>query len=252
MFRVCATYGDQPIDCEHVDSLGLSEPSSAQAHGIQVHSSQSLENWYGRLEELLEKKGLEITEGHTEGKGKYAAQTEEYDYLAQKAGLGTVCEIGFNAGHSALRFLAQSNASVYEFDLGAHHYSKVSANFLSKAFPERFHIAWGDSRTTVPAFHRKNPSVRCDLLVVDGFHSYSAAKADLENFRMLAAVDHVLIIDDTPCNQEWCHGPTKAWADKVSEGCIKQHKVVPLGPDRGYSVGHYTSCTSTIGDALVV
>jgi FkbM family methyltransferase len=249
MTSVCGATGEQPIDCQTFEADAKHNPENSFGDG-----SQPTERWgllTSRLEALLEAKGLVITEGHFERNGRLAAQADEYDAYAKNIGTGTVCEIGFNAGHSALRFLAQSNATVYEFDIGAHHYSRVSAEFLSKTFAGRFHITWGDSRTTVPFFHRMNPSVRCDLLIVDGFHSYAAAKADLDNFRSMAASNHVLIIDDTPCNQEWCFGPEKAWADMVGEGCIKQLKVVPLAPDRGFSVGRYTSCSSA-GNILTI
>ncbi len=46
-----------------------------------------------------------------------------FDIAASNPGLTTMCEVGFNAGHSALAFLVADPAfRVVSFDLGAHQY----------------------------------------------------------------------------------------------------------------------------------
>ena len=71
----------------------------------------------------------------------------------------TICEVGFNAGHSALRWLTHSSAKaaflsmlvhrlhlkwfdgleleVLSFDLGDHPYSRPAAMWLASQFPEK-------------------------------------------------------------------------------------------------------------------
>jgi len=84
--------------------------------------------------------------------------------------------------------------------------------------------------------------VKCDLLIVDGGHTYEVAISDLKNFAQMAAPGHMLAIDDTPCDAIWCMGPRKAWQELILHGCIKESEVVHMGRDRGFSVGSFTPC----------
>lgn len=258
--RVCGTMGG-PLQCGGADidrasivmrqshpQVGLLEDGNATSQDEgELNSDKAMYIWQRQVDHVLDAQGLLVTEGHLESKGLVAAQAKAYDTLARSLRpSAVVCEIGFNAGHSALRFLAQSSARVYEFDLGIHYYSHVVAGFLSRSFPGRFHITWGDSRLSLPAFRRAHPNLTCDVQIVDGAHSYEAALADLENMRLMAAAENIVLIDDTPCNQEWCHGPLKAWTDLVARGCIEQHSAVALGRERGYSVGRFLPCETIV------
>jgi len=80
-------------------------------------------------------------------------------------------------------------------------------------------LTWGDSRLTIPAFAEAHPDIKCDIVMVDGGHSASVAKADLMNFAKMAAPGHLLVIDDTPCAAGWCIGPTESWNALEAEGC---------------------------------
>eukprot|EP00929_Paragymnodinium_shiwhaense_P052694 TRINITY_DN2639_c0_g1_i2.p1 TRINITY_DN2639_c0_g1~~TRINITY_DN2639_c0_g1_i2.p1 ORF type:complete len:361 (+),score=58.12 TRINITY_DN2639_c0_g1_i2:131-1213(+) len=143
------------------------------------------------------------TEGHTEAEGELAAQTDMYDTWATMDNISTICETGFNAGHSALRFLSQSVKShIYEFDLGEHAYGKIAEQFLTGRFPGRLTVTWGSSVETLPKFAMSNPDVKCDLVIVDGDHAYATAIADLVHFAPMASPHHILTIDDTPCEAE--------------------------------------------------
>jgi hypothetical protein len=51
---------------------------------------------------------------------------------------------------------------------------------------ERLKIVRGPSRETLPLFHRAHPEVQCDIISVDGDHSYEGAVIDVANLRYLA------------------------------------------------------------------
>ena len=61
-----------------------------------------------------------------------------------------------------------------------------------------FQPVLGNSRVLMPDFGRKNNGTlrrACDVLLVDGDHSYAGAYADLINMRQLAKPGAVLLID---------------------------------------------------------
>ncbi|EKX41259.1 hypothetical protein GUITHDRAFT_153900 [Guillardia theta CCMP2712] len=90
-----------------------------------------------------------------------------------------VCETGFNGGHSASLFLlSDPRVRYYGWDLGVYSAAKVVAKKLSEEFPGRLQVMWGDSKKTVPSFFEQN-SLLCDLVVIDGEHSYNGVQSDL-------------------------------------------------------------------------
>lgn len=116
-----------------------------------------------------------------------------------------ILEIGFNAGHSALLYLiSNSYSKIHFFDLGEHAYSRGCFNYLSRQFPDRMSVTWGDSTLTVPS----HPISVFDLIHIDGGHSRYVAESDFYNCRPFANEYTYLIVDDydgpilTPlCNQ---------------------------------------------------
>jgi hypothetical protein len=113
----------------------------------------------------------------------------------------TVCEIGFNAGHSALRWLwAAPEANVVMFDLWAHASNEPAEEFIRNHFnvekaDERLTIIKGDSTLVVRKFHASNPTTKCNIISVDGGHSFDVALADIMNMRYLADSEfHVLFV----------------------------------------------------------
>lgn len=231
-------------------------------------TTSDLDAWYARKDEFLESKeihlggekgevtayrtnlnGLQHTAGLHEGGARGHDRGEMramLDSLAHDSSIQTVCETGFNAGDSALRFLAQSNKTLYEFDLGRYDYSKVAAEFMQLHFPDRFHITWGDSTKSLPDFHKANPDVKCDLVIVDGGHSYDVALADLVNFKSMAADKHVLYLDDSPCLKEYCIGVNQAWGKVMAEGCVVEDKVYAENEWYGFRKGAYHNFNCTL------
>ena len=91
----------------------------------------------------------------------------------------TICETGFNLGHSSLLWLtANRKAKVYSFDLGEHKYVVPAANYISRHYPDRFQLFLGDSRDTLPNFFSKN-NVACDMFFVDGGHVDHVPQLDM-------------------------------------------------------------------------
>lgn len=213
--------------------------------GFEIGEEGHTAALFRELEETLSDAGFTEAgmEPHTTDSGALALQTQRYDEWAKSKNIKTVCETGFNAGHSALRFLAQSEARVYEFDLGAWPYGKVAASFLTGKFPWRFNITWGNSTQTLQKFHAEHPDVTCDLIIVDGGHFGGVAFSDLVNFAAMASESHILLMDDTPCDAAWCEEPTDSWKKLVNMGCIEQTASTPMGKWRGFSVGRYKPCS---------
>jgi predicted O-methyltransferase YrrM len=122
--------------------------------------------------------------------------------LAKAAkGAQRICEIGFNAGHSALEFLEGSltNATYVFFDLGEHAYSAPCANYIQSLYPTRIlEFVWGDSRTRMPQWIAANPTAigTFDVVHVDGGHTSECATSDMFGAYLLTKPGGILIVDD--------------------------------------------------------
>jgi len=167
-----------------------------------------------------------------------------YNRLASEPFIKVICETGFNAGHSTYGWLTSNpKTHVYSFDIGKHNYSKPIADYIASLFPGRFHITWGDSSETLPEFHRLHPDIKCDLIIIDGLHTYSASRDDFYNFMKMASSNNILIMDNYP--QGCClHTLGAVWESAKRKGelfeiyrCDHRHDVNPK--QFGFSVGRY-------------
>jgi hypothetical protein len=177
-----------------------------------------------------------LVEGHVT---RDSAQARDYAALANQVEVQTICETGFNAGHSALLFLLSNpTAHVYSFDLGKYPVTLPAAKHLTEKFSGRFTFIQGDSQHTVADFRRKNPTVRCDLSFVGGGHVAPWVRKDLLNFwHMARGPRSVIIMNDAPCNISWCAAPTEAWQSMTKIGAIRETNSVKIDSVHGYSVG---------------
>jgi len=110
-----------------------------------------------------------------------------------------LCEVGFNAGHTALLWLELAPSSrVVSFDLGDLQWSRKQAALLTRAYgADRFEIVWGSSLETAPAYD--NPSKlrgRCSMAFLDGGKTKELRIADLRNFERLSAPGALLLFDE--------------------------------------------------------
>lgn len=179
-------------------------------------------------------KGLE---GHS---GQLKEQQMVYVKLAQLPFVKTICETGFNAGHSALIWLtANVDAEVYSFDMGEHEYAKKMAKHLQNKYPGRLMVTWGDSTKTLPQFKRDHPEVNCDLIVVDGGHTVPVATADFSNLRNLASDTNIVVFDDYPSERSLGPRLAPVWETQVRSGTLAEQYACSINPYRGFALGHF-------------
>ena len=85
----------------------------------------------------------------------------------------------------------------------------------------RLEVIKGDSTKTVLRWKKANMATRCDIISVDGGHSYGIALADLTNMQLLANPRfHVLFLDDTNCNKPWCTQVVNAMIEMQKRGAV--------------------------------
>lgn len=176
--------------------------------------------------------------------GTSAAYIEEYIayyHIVQAPFIRTVCETGFNGGHSSFMWLqANPNTTVYSFDIGEHRYSRPMADYLQQRFPGRLTVTWGDSTKTLPAFRKANPAVKCDVISIDGGHTNPVCLSDYNNFRQMASLDNIILLDNYPDTRlGWMQKLGDVWESAKREGQIIeifQCNYEPKVP-QGFSVG---------------
>ena len=117
-----------------------------------------------------------------------------------------ICEIGFNAGHSAMVFLLGRDTTPLEFtifDIGEHLYTQPCLDYIQSTFPH-VHMKYvkGDSKETIPKWISENKSSiwTYDIVHVDGGHSKQCISNDMKNADLLVKVGGIIIIDDTDDN----------------------------------------------------
>lgn len=97
-----------------------------------------MEHWLA-LEGIIEATG-EPLEGNCVYENQSFQQSpllasKRRNYAKAAAGARRICEIGFNAGHSAMEFLHASPGSTYVFfDLGEHAYTRPCADYIEAVF----------------------------------------------------------------------------------------------------------------------
>lgn len=132
------------------------------------------------------------------------AQTDFYARIAASPAIRTICEVGFNAGHSTAIWLTSNpTAIVYSFDLFDRSWKKGATEILQRLFPNRLNLIRGSSVQSVPQWRVANEQVRCDLIHVDGMHSYMNVIADFLNLKLQASSDALYLFDDQ-CDPDGC------------------------------------------------
>jgi predicted O-methyltransferase YrrM len=138
-------------------------------------------------------------------------------------GVRHVCEVGFNAGHSAINALATNpNITLVAFDLGALPWSQGMSDFVHQMFPGRFKYIKGSSFDTLPQYARQvrsGSAVACDLFFIDGDHSYDGASKDFANALQATAPNAYLVADDYT---QSFPGVVRAWDEMVQGGLIEE------------------------------
>jgi FkbM family methyltransferase len=181
-------------------------------------------------------KPYHIVEG---GSYQIDAQVARLRELVLQRAPQSIMEIGFNAGHSALLFLAITppETKVVSFDLGEYAYVFAAKRYIDSVFPGRHTLVTGDSTVTIPKYeeqvaHRmKNPATAppllFDFIFIDGGHQGDIPMKDILNSLRLARDEkNIVAIDDIsrdPSRQaHYTVEPTKAWSQMVSAGNIRE------------------------------
>lgn len=190
--------------------------------------------------------------------------------LADDARVETICEVGFNLGHSAMNWMiANPIAKILTFDLSQYAYTAAAINAFEVLFPKRIiTLIEGDSKITIPNFanmfniHKgKQDGFKCNLIFIDGSHYFNNAYADIVNLAPFANSSyHAVVVDDMKLN-----GVRKAVVKSVTEGMLSAGRevntphslchmadLVRQGPYKGSYVFQEKSaeenCTSDLGD----
>ena len=120
-----------------------------------------------------------------------------------KQAVENICEIGFNAGHSAmLMLLGRSNTPMHFtiFDIGHHSYTKPSLEYIKSKFSHvNFEYIEGDSTITMPEWINNNSEkmYKYDVVHVDGGHFEHCISNDMINANLLVKINGIVIVDDT-------------------------------------------------------
>ena len=97
-----------------------------------------------------------------------AKQADAYLSVVLKPIVKTICEVGFASGHSTVVYLAaKSDTRVISFDDAAKaDVVDAAERFINREYPGRLTLIRGDSMSTISAFARENPAVKCDLISI--------------------------------------------------------------------------------------
>eukprot|EP00928_Gymnodinium_smaydae_P030864 TRINITY_DN22826_c0_g1_i1.p1 TRINITY_DN22826_c0_g1~~TRINITY_DN22826_c0_g1_i1.p1 ORF type:complete len:322 (-),score=63.18 TRINITY_DN22826_c0_g1_i1:87-1001(-) len=158
---------------------------------------------------------FQYTEGNIASSEK---ALDMYFNVARGPTVKNICEIGFNAGHSAAVFLnANPNANLFSFDIAQFKYTVGNLNLMKELFPDRFESILGPSENSVPYFAEQRPDVKCDVISVDGDHSTEGTYADLVNMRKVASCRNWVLMDDAGWSST-----NAAWQRAKDDGIITQ------------------------------
>ena len=193
------------------------------------------------LSQYLQKSNCGVYEGHCQ---QLQEQMNDLSALVSKDKVLRVMEIGFNAGHSAEVFLASNrNIHLTSFDLGEYEIVAKAKTYIDTVYPGRHTLIIGNSVKTIPKFIQDNPGTKFDLIFIDGGHDYEVALADIENCRVLAHDDTVVLLDDTMFDkqheQEYTIGPTRVWLEQIHTNKITEISRKHYGVGRGMARGTY-------------
>lgn len=166
------------------------------------------------------------------------AEAEELRRLLSRPGVDSACEVGFNAGHSAVAaLLARPALALLAVDVAQHPYVARAAALVARLFPGRFELRTGDSPAVLAALAAEGR--RCALVRIDGGHLDGRPAADLAAAAQLAAGPRLVWMDDVGCSNWNCVEPTAAWAAARAAGRVAEEACAVQGASHGYCLGTF-------------
>ena len=139
-----------------------------------------------------------------------------------------ICELGFNAGHSALLLLLGTenrNIKFQIFDIGEHNYVDPCLNYIKSSFSNvDINFIKGDSRITLSTFLFNNPNEigTYDVVHLDGGHDVSCVYNDMATLSILVKLGGLLIVDDI--GLPWIRECADRW---INTGYFENLDVLP-------------------------
>lgn len=171
-----------------------------ETHEPAIHSH------YTNIKKILD--GLSVSDPEGNCFYYHKTTTEFKELICKRANIlyhakdcKRLCEIGLNAGHSAvlIQLVAAPDAFLQYFDLGEHKYARPAFEYLKTNFPQSIDIVFGDSKITMPAFIKECPETveSFDFVHVDGGHEYECFSSDIQQAMQLCKKGGIIVIDDT-------------------------------------------------------
>ena len=144
-----------------------------------------------------------------------------------------ILEIGFNAGHSSVIMLENSNALITSIDIGSHNnYIDLAKKFVDEKYPCRHKLIIGDSNLLLDTIDDKY-----DFIFIDGGHDYKTCLNDLTKCRNLATNDCIIYMDDLVYEnpKTWNKGVNRVWEEQKEKHFIEEidYKSFNRGKGRG-------------------
>ena len=178
------------------------------------------------------------TMGHV---GQVDEETRALRELATRSGVETVCEVGFNAGHSAVLFLSGLRTRLIEFDKLELPYSQASKELIQTLFPNRTTFYHGGSVRVLGEYANRSATVAtpeysrrptCDLWFVDGMHGRGVPMHDLTNALRVSSPNAIIVADD--CTDRFPE-VSQAWWSLVKSGQLthETYRTLELPPPAG-------------------
>lgn len=150
----------------------------------------------------------------------------------------TVCEVGFNAGHSFMAFmLGNPKISYISFDTGGLGWTEEMIAVMQEAFPGRLTYVKGESESTVAKYTGGEGGgsnfAGCDIVSADGLHHGLFSYMDMMDLRKISKKGAIVLLDDWSTQ----FPDVKASWERitVNEGIVQQIRCVVSG----MSVGGY-------------
>ena len=123
--------------------------------------------------------------------------------LSRSHNISTVCEIGFNAGLSAILLLeATRSARVVSFDLGNFPWAKRAETLVRDYYGQaRFPgVIFGEAHTTLreraALEHQRGRQLRCDAAFIDGAKTYTGRLQHIQDVRAVSPARTRIFLDE--------------------------------------------------------
>lgn len=143
--------------------------------------------------------------------------------ILSAAAFKNVCEIGFNAGHSALLMLTVNpELHLTSIDLCEHRYTLPCYEYLKTIFEDRIDLIQSHSAISLPLLGSKIANL--DFFIIDGGHDIDLAETDLLNVINHASSGSTILFDDA-------HVPELRIMLDLH---ILTRKIVPLNDNLGF------------------